>query len=62
MRAACLPPPPSREQVWALQHGGSVYVTGRSNRAVLGFDREIDEVLDAVPEGGGGDAPPAAQA
>ena len=48
--------------MWALQHGGSVYVTGRSNRAVLGFDREIDEVLDAVPEGGGGDAPPAAQA
>ena len=45
--------------MWALQHGGSVYVTGRSNRAVLGFDREIDEVLDAVPEGG--DAP-AAQA
>ncbi len=37
-------------QVWALQQGPYVYVAGKSNRAVLGFEKELDEVLEAVPE------------
>lgn len=40
----------SHSQVWALQQGTFVYVAGKSNRAVLGFEKELDEVLEAVPE------------
>jgi cytochrome c biogenesis protein len=40
----------SHSQVWALQQGGGVYVAGKSNRAKVAFDKELGEVLDAVPE------------
>ncbi|EFJ49656.1 hypothetical protein VOLCADRAFT_41429, partial [Volvox carteri f. nagariensis] len=40
----------SHSQVWALQQGSNLFVTGRTNRAKLAFDREMDEVLNAVPE------------
>lgn len=40
----------SHSQVWALQDGSLVYVAGRSNRAVVGFEKELDEVLESVPE------------
>ncbi len=40
----------SHSQVWAVQQGQYVYVSGRSNRATIAFERELDEMLDAVPE------------
>ena len=40
----------SHSQVWAVQDGKYVFVTGRSNRAKIGFGKEMDEVLDEVPE------------
>ncbi|KAG2438976.1 hypothetical protein HYH02_010768 [Chlamydomonas schloesseri] len=40
----------SHSQVWALQQGSNLFVSGRTNRAKLAFDRELDEVLNAVPE------------
>lgn len=49
----------SHSQVWALQEGGDVHVGGSTNRAVLSFKRELDELLEAVPErpkGGGNGA------
>ncbi len=53
----------SHSQVWAVQEGRYLYVAGRSNRALLGFGKEFDEMLEAVPERpSGGDGPtPAAQ-
>ncbi len=40
----------SHSQVWALQQGADVYVAGRSNRSKVTFEKELDEVLDEVPE------------
>ncbi|KAG1655284.1 hypothetical protein FOA52_007980 [Chlamydomonas sp. UWO 241] len=40
----------SHSQVWACQDGSYVYVAGRSNRALIGFAKEFDEMLEAVPE------------
>eukprot|EP00242_Pyramimonas_sp_CCMP2087_P013126 CAMPEP_0198213164 /NCGR_PEP_ID=MMETSP1445-20131203/28713_1 /TAXON_ID=36898 /ORGANISM="Pyramimonas sp., Strain CCMP2087" /LENGTH=582 /DNA_ID=CAMNT_0043887775 /DNA_START=261 /DNA_END=2009 /DNA_ORIENTATION=+ len=40
----------SHSQVWALQEGGVLYVGGRSNRAKFGFDQEINNVLEEMPE------------
>ncbi|KAG2500667.1 hypothetical protein HYH03_001433 [Edaphochlamys debaryana] len=40
----------SHSQVWALQQGTNLFVSGRSNRDKLGFDRELDGLLEAVPE------------
>lgn len=40
----------SHSQVWGLQQGSNVYVAGRSNRSKVLFEREMDQVLDAVPE------------
>ncbi|PNW73842.1 hypothetical protein CHLRE_13g575000v5 [Chlamydomonas reinhardtii] len=40
----------SHSQVWALQQGSSLFVSGRTNRAKLAFDRELDDILNAVPE------------
>lgn len=37
-------------QVWALQQGGDVIVAGRSNRSKVLFERELDGILDKVPE------------
>ncbi|GLC35607.1 copper chaperone [Pleodorina starrii] len=40
----------SHSQVWALQQGPNLFVTGRTNRARLAFEREMDSLLNAVPE------------
>lgn len=40
----------SHSQVWALQEGSALYVGGRSNRAKLGFKKELNEIMDLVPE------------
>ena len=40
----------SHSQVWALQAGGTLHVGGRTNRATLTFQRELDELLAAMPE------------
>ena len=40
----------SHSQVWAQQEGDYVFVAGRSNRARFGFNKELDTVLEAVPE------------
>ncbi|CAI5464281.1 unnamed protein product [Closterium sp. Yama58-4] len=40
----------SHSQVWALQVGSTLYVGGKSNRAKLTFEQEINSVLDQVPE------------
>jgi cytochrome c biogenesis protein len=40
----------SHSQVWAVQEGNSVVVGGKSNRAKFGFQQEMDEMLDLVPE------------
>jgi cytochrome c biogenesis protein len=40
----------SHSQVWALQEGNYVFLAGRSNRSRIGFNIELDKVLDAVPE------------
>ena len=40
----------SHSQVWAVQQGRYVYVSGKSNRAVVWFEKELDEVLEEVPE------------
>lgn len=37
-------------QVWALQEGGDVHVGGKSNRAVVMFAQELEEVLEDMPE------------
>ena len=40
----------SHSQVWAVQHGRYLYVSGKSNRAVILFEKELDEMLEEVPE------------
>lgn len=45
----------SHSQVWAAQAGSGVMVGGSTNRAKVMFERELGEVLGAVPE-----VPPAA--
>jgi cytochrome c biogenesis protein len=40
----------SHSQVWGLQDGANVVVAGRSNRSKYLFEKELDEVLDGVPE------------
>jgi cytochrome c biogenesis protein len=40
----------SHSQVWALQDGSYVFVSGRSNRATVAFEKEMDEMLEMVPE------------
>ena len=40
----------SHSQVWALQDGTWLVVGGKSNRAKLEFERELNELLDLVPE------------
>ncbi len=40
----------SHSQIWAVQQGQYVYVSGRTNRATVAFERELDEMLEAVPE------------
>eukprot|EP00887_Chlorella_sp_A99_P002598 scaffold6.g2598.t1 len=40
----------SHSQVWALQQGGAVLVGGRTNRAKLAFQQEVEELLQRVPD------------
>eukprot|EP00850_Spirogloea_muscicola_P018338 SM000167S02951 [mRNA] locus=s167:75050:77431:- [translate_table: standard] len=40
----------SHAQVWALQQDGTLHVGGKSNRAKLTFCRDLDALLDLVPE------------
>jgi cytochrome c biogenesis protein len=40
----------SHSQVWAVQDGKYVYVAGKSNRAIVSFEKELDEMLEQVPE------------
>lgn len=40
----------SHSQVWALQDGTWLVVGGKTNRAKLDFERELNELLDLVPE------------
>uniref|UniRef100_A0A7I4DV93 ResB-like domain-containing protein n=1 Tax=Physcomitrium patens TaxID=3218 RepID=A0A7I4DV93_PHYPA len=40
----------SHSQVWALQDGSWLVVGGKSNRAKLDFERELNDLLDLVPE------------
>ena len=54
----------SHSQVWAVQAGADVAVGGSSNRAKVGFKRELEEAIEDVPRqpsGGGGDGPGPAQ-
>lgn len=40
----------SHSQVWAVQQGRYVFVGGRSNRAKMAFDLELEQVINGVPE------------
>lgn len=40
----------SHSQVWAVQEGTTLYVGGRSNRARLAFAKELNDILEEVPE------------
>ena len=40
----------SHSQIWAVQEGKYVYITGRSNRAIVAFEKELDDILELVPE------------
>lgn len=40
----------SHSQVWGMQSGSSVVVGGKTNRALVGFQVEMDEVVESVPE------------
>jgi cytochrome c biogenesis protein len=38
----------SHSQVWALEHGGKLFVGGRTNRAQVTFERELLAVLESL--------------
>jgi len=40
----------SHSQVWAAQVGGDIVVGGRTNRAKIGFELELEGVVDGLPE------------
>ena len=40
----------SHSQVWAAQVGGDIVVGGRSNRAKFGFQQELEDVVESLPE------------
>eukprot|EP00884_Botryococcus_braunii_P008586 jgi/Botrbrau1/17729/Bobra.0166s0150.1 len=40
----------SHSQVWALQEGSAVHVSGKSNRAMFDFQAELERILENVPE------------
>jgi hypothetical protein len=40
----------SHSQVWALQDGATLHIGSRTNRATFQFGREMEAVLDAMPE------------
>lgn len=40
----------SHSQVWAFQEGRTVVLGGKSNRATFGFEREMEDMLEDIPE------------
>lgn len=40
----------SHSQVWALQEGSLLHVGGRTNRATVEFNLEMDRILNSIPE------------
>jgi cytochrome c biogenesis protein len=40
----------SHSQVWAAQVGGDIVVGGRTNRAKVGFQQELEDLVDRLPE------------
>lgn len=40
----------SHSQVWALQEGMNLYVGGKTNRAKVAFERELENVIEGLPE------------
>lgn len=40
----------SHSQVWAAQVGGDLVVGGRTNRAKVAFEKELEDMVDALPE------------
>eukprot|EP00897_Mesotaenium_endlicherianum_P008685 jgi/Mesen1/7845/ME000419S07159 len=40
----------SHSQVWALQKGSTLYVGGKSNRGKADFERELNTLLDFLPD------------
>lgn len=40
----------SHSQAWALQRGDKLVVGGTTNRALVGFQVEMDEMIDSLPE------------
>jgi cytochrome c biogenesis protein len=40
----------SHSQVWATQTGSDILIGGRSNRAKYTFERELEEVVNGLPE------------
>lgn len=40
----------SHSQAWAMQSGNRVIVGGRTNRALVGFELEMNDVIDSMPE------------
>lgn len=41
----------SHSQIWALQQGDRFYVGGRTNRAQVGFERELIDMLEQIEAG-----------
>lgn len=40
----------SHSQIWALQEDKYLHVSGKSNRAIAGFQSELAQIIDQVPE------------
>lgn len=42
----------SHAQIWALQVGRDVHIAGKSSKGGILFKREIDSIIDLVPDSG----------
>ncbi|NEP51291.1 MAG: cytochrome c biogenesis protein, partial [Moorea sp. SIO3C2] len=40
----------SHSQIWALEKGDRFYIGGKTNRALVTFERELIEILEQVGE------------
>jgi cytochrome c biogenesis protein len=40
----------SHSQVWGMQKGSSVFIGGKSNRASVAFDVEMEDTIQKMPE------------
>ena len=36
--------------MWAYQEGTTLHIGGKSNRARVGFKKELNDIMDMVPE------------